>query len=97
MKHNLGYWLMCWLFLGLNPAVAISASSLQDSVGLSSAMRQDTLTAVSVEAPFQKDRALNPLVYGSGRSFSTEDAYRYAGSLGDVGRMLRKSYCCRRW
>ncbi|MBO7182706.1 MAG: hypothetical protein J6V49_01080, partial [Bacteroidales bacterium] len=89
MKNNLGYWLMCWLFIGLNPAVAISASSLQDSVGLSSAMRQDTLTAVSVEAPFQKDRALNPLVYGSGRSFSTEDAYRYAGSLGDVGRMLR--------
>ena len=89
MKNNLGYWLMCWLFLGLNPAVTISASSLQDSVGLSSAMRQDTLTTVLVEAPFQKDRALNPLVYGSGRSFSTEDAYRYAGSLGDVGRMLR--------
>lgn len=50
---------------------------------------QDTLACVSVEAPFQKQRPINHLVYGSGRSFSTEDAYRYAGSLGEIGRMVR--------
>ncbi len=38
---------------------------------------------------FQKEKTINPFIYSSGRSFSTEEAYRYAGTLGDPARMAR--------
>lgn len=47
------------------------------------------ISGVIVKAPFQKEKPINKLVYASGRSFSTEDAYRYAGTLGDAARMVR--------
>lgn len=39
----------------------------------------------------QQDKAqtINPMVYSSGRSFSVEEANRYAGTLGDPARMVR--------
>ena len=47
------------------------------------------LQAVGISGGFIKDRPINHLIYSSGRSFSAEEANRYAGSLGDVGRMVR--------
>jgi hypothetical protein len=47
------------------------------------------LNQVVVNAHFQKDKSINSLIYASGRSFSTEEAYRYAGTLGDPARMVR--------
>ena len=47
------------------------------------------LSEVRVIIPFQKEKPINKLVYASGRSFSTEEAYRYAGTLGDAARMVR--------
>ncbi len=65
--------------------VCLSAAARGDSCEI----QGDTLASIGVVAPFQKERPINRLVYSSGRSFSTEDAYRYAGALGDVGRMVR--------
>ena len=38
---------------------------------------------------FQKEKKSNKFVFSGGRSFSTEEAYRYAGTLGDPARMVR--------
>jgi CarboxypepD_reg-like domain len=42
---------------------------------------------VQVKASLKKDRAINDMATVSARSFSTEETYRYAGSLGDPARM----------
>lgn len=47
------------------------------------------LNEVIIKPEFQKEKPINKLVYSSGRSFSTEEAYRYAGTLGDPARMVR--------
>lgn len=47
------------------------------------------MPGVVLTAPFQKEKPINNLVYASGRSFSTDEAYRYAGTLGDAARMVR--------
>ena len=48
------------------------------------------LNEVNISARrFQKDKTINSLIYASGRSFSIEEAYRYAGTLGDPARMVR--------
>jgi len=46
-------------------------------------------TEVKVIAGYEKDKPVNSLVYSSGRSFSLDEANRYAGSLGDPARMAR--------
>lgn len=48
-----------------------------------------SLEEVTIEATIDKSLTNNQLVYGSGRSFNTEEAFRYAGSLGDPARMVR--------
>jgi hypothetical protein len=40
-------------------------------------------------ARFQKEKPVNTLAYTSGRSFTTEEANRYAGTLGDPARMVQ--------
>lgn len=47
------------------------------------------LSDITVKAPLRKEKPQNRLVYASGRSFSTEEANRYAGSLGDPARMVQ--------
>ncbi len=47
------------------------------------------LSEVVIKAPFRKEMPLNRLIYASGRSFSTTEANRYAGSLGDPARMVQ--------
>jgi len=47
------------------------------------------LEEVEVKASFEKAKPINESVYTSGRSFSLDEAYRYAGTLGDPARMVR--------
>lgn len=49
----------------------------------------EELEEIEVTAAFNKAETVNATVYTSGRSFSVEDAYRYAGTLGDPARMVR--------
>ena len=47
------------------------------------------LEEVSIVAPYDKSKPINKLSYAGARSFSTEETYRFAGSLGDPARMVR--------
>ncbi len=47
------------------------------------------LEEVEIKAGHDKTRPINEAVYASGRSFSLDEAYRYAGTLGDPARMVR--------
>lgn len=38
---------------------------------------------------YQKEKTNNNFIFGNGRSFSTEETSRYAGTLGDPARMVR--------
>lgn len=90
MKHkNLLVGLRTLLFLLMLFALHPEAQALDSLTVEAEETWRDTLSSVGVEAAFRKERPIHPLVYGSGRSFSTEEAYRYAGSLGDVARMVR--------
>lgn len=48
-----------------------------------------TLSEVVVEAPYDKSRTLEPMSLAGGRSFSTDETYRFASALGDPARMVR--------
>lgn len=48
-----------------------------------------TLTEVVVSAPYDKSKTLEPLSLAGARSFSTDETYRFASSLGDPARMVR--------
>ena len=41
------------------------------------------LSDVEIVAPYDKSSPINKLSYAGARSFSTEETYRFAGSLGD--------------
>ena len=47
------------------------------------------LGEVVVSAPYDKSKTLDPLSFAGGRSFSTDETYRFASSLGDPARMVR--------
>lgn len=47
-----------------------------------------TLGEVVVSAPYDKSKTLDPLSFAGGRSFSTDETYRFASSLGDPARMV---------
>ena len=47
------------------------------------------LGGLEVVSNYDKTKALQPLAYSGARSFSTEEAERYAGSLQDPARMVR--------
>lgn len=47
------------------------------------------LSTVEVVAPYDKSRPLNKLSFSGARTFSTDETYRFAGSLGDPARMVR--------
>lgn len=47
------------------------------------------LEEVSIVAPYDKSKPINKLSFAGARSFSTEETYRFAGSLGDPARMVR--------
>ncbi len=47
------------------------------------------LGEVLVSAPYDKSKTLDPLSFAGGRSFSTDETYRFASSLGDPARMVR--------
>lgn len=47
------------------------------------------LADVEIVAPYDKSKPINKLSYAGARSFSTEETYRFAGSLGDPARMVR--------
>jgi hypothetical protein len=47
------------------------------------------LEEVEIKATHEKAKPLNEAIYVSGRSFSLDEAYRYAGTLGDPARMVR--------
>ena len=48
-----------------------------------------TLGEVTVTRQFEKNEPLDPLSFSGARSFSTEETFRFAGSLGDPARMAR--------
>lgn len=52
-------------------------------------IKPQQLKTAEVKAEFDKSETVNAAVYTSGRSFSVEEAYRYAGTLGDPARMVR--------
>jgi hypothetical protein len=47
------------------------------------------LDEVEIKAHHEKAKPINEAIYTSGRSFSLDEAYRYAGTLGDPARMVR--------
>lgn len=47
------------------------------------------LQDVEVVAKFDKSKPINKLSFSGSRSFSTEETFRFAGSLGDPARMVR--------
>ena len=47
------------------------------------------LSDVEIVAPYDKSSPINKLSYAGARSFSTQETYRFAGSLGDPARMVR--------
>lgn len=48
-----------------------------------------TLEGVTVQQSLRKNEPLDPLSFAGARSFSTEETFRFAGSLGDPARMVR--------
>lgn len=49
----------------------------------------ETLEGIEVVNTVKKNKPLNPLSYSGARTFSTEETFRFAGSLGDPARMAR--------
>lgn len=47
------------------------------------------LDEVKIALDFEKAKPINEAIYTSGRSFSLDEANRYAGTLGDPARMVR--------
>lgn len=47
------------------------------------------LDEVDIKVKHEKAKPINEAIYTSGRSFSLDEVYRYAGTLGDPARMVR--------
>ena len=48
-----------------------------------------SIESVEIVAQYDKSKPINNLSYAGARSFSVEETYRFASSLGDPARMVR--------
>ncbi|PWD97826.1 TonB-dependent receptor [Marinilabilia rubra] len=77
-------------FVGYNPAVIpeiVVGSGKEVVLNIDMEERVSQIEEVVVKSSFRKDRPINSMASVSARTFSVEEARRYAGSLDDPGRM----------